>query len=956
MKRIVLFSFLLSGALFAQVAQTEKLAELPVAETWTTTNSSVEAAEVDGQKVLRWTLETGKSATLALNPDHPLFSKLRYFDRLEFEFRIISGRLDFLDLRAMGHVSGARQFKIHQWQLAILTTEPGPWHVRQVDLTRPNWFPWDDKDGNDPHFTFGALAVEPGTVVELRDLRLSGTSLVIKPFFEYPITWPIRSENPDGSTTYTMDVTVLNTSGRPAVIDAAVISKNERFKVAVEPPSQEVKNGETTIFSVTATLSKADIAATPELYSEPVRVAFHNKKTPETVSTFEMPVTRPLSAGLEKQFVISRNDLKFIREKLAAGDPELRKALGIDRILAEANKFLEIPLKHIPTGRLSGRINYWPTVAGTKKKYEIGSFMPEIINPVTGDHEVGTTLAGRVWKEYLGHMGRVTEYLGQAYLFTGDEKYAKKAVELLELWASQYDEQEWTKPQELAWSGGPAVLCASRIAASSTYGSNWIMRWTMRMLGMIGDSPSLTPEARKKIYDGFVLPYATEIAKFPGGISNMTDITNHNLLVMGLVFDDANLVRWALMTDPGLLSRLKDLDKDGFSSEGRPTNYHTAAMNEYLPSIAYLQNSGLKVPFPKDRLLAAVRMPFERATLAGVIPNIGDCGRGARVANTTLADELIALFPNEEWLLDTGRGSTLPAIVRRMSTQRPVEKEGYKKYLETKPRLFSEAGLAILRSGDTPETQIMTTLDYGRNPMHGHLDRNQITLSAFGKIFTHGTGTLYNAGSGGIITDEHSPLNVFCGHGSLAQNVVLVDAENQLPAIGKLLAWSDDPANQYAVARVNGIAQGVDHTRSLILRDGLVIVIDQVESDGEHTYDFVYHNFGKQSPGPGWKAADVAQPLAETANYARILDLKRLTGSGPAPFDLGFERSGIRFRKNPRGAGSGQSCPLAIARGRQRDLYGSHRDEQSQHHPHARCRALAHYTDQGEDGDICHRA
>ena len=30
------------------------------------------------------------------------------------------------------------------------------------------------------------------------------------------------------------------------------------------------------------------------------------------------------------------------------------------------------------------------------------------------------------------------------------------------------------------------------------------------------------------------------------------------------------------------------------------------------------------------------------------------------------------------------------------------------------------------------------------------MDRNQITLCAFGRVFTHGTGSLYNAGSGGI--------------------------------------------------------------------------------------------------------------------------------------------------------------------------------------------------------------
>ena len=117
--------------------------------------------------------------------------------------------------------------------------------------------------------------------------------------------------------------------------------------------------------------------------------------------------------------------------------------------------------------------------------------------------------------------------------------------------------------------------------------------------------------------------------------------------------------------------------------------------------------------------------------------------------------------------------------------------------------------------------------------------------------------------------------------GSLSQNVVLVDGQNQMPAIGETVAWSDKPDNQFATARVSGIAPGVDHTRTLALRDGLVIVIDRLESAAEHAYDFVYHNFGELSLGDGWTSAPADKPLAETTNYANIIGLNRLTGQGP---------------------------------------------------------------------------
>ena len=212
----------------------------------------------------------------------------------------------------------------------------------------------------------------------------------------------------------------------------------------------------------------------------------------------------------------------------------------------------------------------------------------------------GFARLARLWpirsgREYLGQSGRATENLGLAYAITGDEKYAAKAVDLMDLYAQQYGSLDWSGGFEGPWSNGPVTLSASRTAASSAYGSNWFFRLHMKMLGLINESPSFTPEARDRIYKGFVRPYATELMKFRGGISNMTDITNTNLLTLGLVFNDANLVQFALNSEPGLISRLADIDSDGFSSEGRPPNYHTAAMDEYFPAMALLHNSGLNV-------------------------------------------------------------------------------------------------------------------------------------------------------------------------------------------------------------------------------------------------------------------------------------------------------------------------------------------------------------------------
>lgn len=182
----------------------------------------------------------------------------------------------------------------------------------------------------------------------------------------------------------------------------------------------------------------------------------------------------------------------------------------------------------------------------------------------------------------------------------------------------------------------------------------------------------------------------------------------------------------------------------------------------------------------------------------------------------------------------------------------------------------------------------MLTLDYGRSVFHNALDRNQVTLSAFGKIYTHGTGSLYNAGRGGITFNEDPRMKSFInGRVSLSNNVLVVDRTSQLQCVGKLLSWSGNPNFQSAVTQVSGIAPGVSHTRGVVLSKGIIVMFDEIESAESHDYDLVYHNFGEFSPGPGWSASPT-EPLGDTGNFDNIKDPKVLEGKGllQATWDL----------------------------------------------------------------------
>ncbi len=897
----------MTSTAWAAIPLVEDLTWLPAADLLTVENGSIEAVESGGRTIWRWKIETGQTSRLAIRADHPLFSQLRYFDRLQLEYRVAGGEINSFDLRALGHVSGPRQYKVHSFRIAVGTTPREAWQRDELDLAVPYWFPWDNPDGEgqEGYFRFEAMSVAPGTVIEIASARLIRGLIYRKPDYELPITWPVATNLADGSVAYTLSFTVLNSSGRPATIRARVASNHGRlgelgrFVVRLDHEQIDVQASQSATFKLTATIREADIAKTPELYSEPLWVTFAPAHEPEASTWWLGRLVRPLSAGVRRQVVLSAADQALIRGKLQTNDAAMRKLVGLDAAVAKADEFLAKQLLTVPESYGHVR-NAYPA------PWKPGDIMCEAVNSETGERRVGDAIAGAVWREYLGNTGRATYWTGLAYLLTGDEKYARKGIELLRLYARQYGERRWNVLFDVPFFRGAPIQSSTRIGSNSSYGANWDHKGLCELASMIADSPSWTEADRRLVYEGFLLPYVTELAKLPGQISNQTDITNHNLLLLGLAFRDAHMVYLALLRDCGLISRLADIDADGFSSEGRPLNYHGAAANEYMPSLVYLDQSGLGIPYGKERVLAAIRMPYRRAALNGTVPNAGDCGRGQGVGASHLADFLMGIAPEAKWLGDIGGDGTLWAKLARYRSGQAASRDGWRSLLETGPVVFRSTGMAILRSGKTADEQVMATLDYGRNVFHGAMDRNQITLMAFGLVFTHGPGSLYNVGSGGVEKSEDPRLKSFIsGALSLTHNVVVADQTNQLPSVGRLIAWSDRPERQVAVSQVDGIYPGVSHTRAMVLQDGLVVLFDRVRSEREHEYDLVYHNFGELRPGEGWTVASLSQPLGRTGNYGNLIDPKELRGSGVvrAEWDLSNQVSRVEGRgetKPPR--------------------------------------------------------
>ena len=377
---------------------------------------------------------------------------------------------------------------------------------------------------------------------------------------------------------------------------------------------------------------------------------------------------------------------------------------------------------------------------------------------------------------------------------------------------------------------------------------------------MVVDSPSWTPEARTRVYQDFWLPVVMELAKIVPGLSNMNDLINRDLVLVGTTTRDANILYRGTMFYTGVLSRLQDITPDGFSSEGASLNYHNAAMSAWLPSLKLLAGSPIDWSDARKRALAAVKMPMLRAGPDGIAYCTGNSGRAWWTLNlkNDLAEEI---FSPEE-----------------LPRQRNFSKV---------PILFKDAGWAILRSGDTAETHVAVNFDYG--PTHGHGDRDRLIMAikAYKVPLSADPGSTYNFSTSATRGPAESAM-----FGPFVHNTVVVDGQEQMAGAGRLVTWRVAGPAQAASAETTSVYPGVKWRRSITLSGGVAVVVDDLRSDGVHRYELAWHHMGQFELIDGCRPVALAQPLGAGA-YQKLLNPQQVAG---APLVAQWTRQGVRLR------------------------------------------------------------
>jgi hypothetical protein len=443
-----------------------------------------------------------------------------------------------------------------------------------------------------------------------------------------------------------------------------------------------------------------------------------------------------------------------------------------------------------------------------------------------------------VW-EPNRHQHLVT--LAQAWTLTGEERYAGECLAQIEHWqnANPYLRGiNWASSLEVAFRA-------------------WSWLW---VLNLLSGSRALTGERAARILTGLG-QHAHYIAE---NLSTYFSPNTHllgegfALFCVGLLLPEfAGAAAWrdtgrAILTE----QMHKQVRPDGSHLE-QSSYYHRYAFDFFLAAAVLAERNGC--PFPpayRARLERMAEVILHTLLPSGHHPMTGDAdgGRllpfGPRIPDDqrgTLSTAAVFFRRGDfRWASDHLHEETL-WLLGAEAAQRYRELPAT--LPETQSRAFSDAGLAVMRTGWNPTAHVLQ-FDAGPQGMgacaHGHADALQILLSADGVDWLVDPGTF-------VYTSAPEWRHAFAR--TPAHNTVTVDGRDQAEQVDvfkwrsvprpHLERWISLPGVDLARAAHDGyqrLSRPLTHRRTVVfLKPDYWILSDEFTGAGQHQFDFHFH-------------------------------------------------------------------------------------------------------------------
>lgn len=347
---------------------------------------------------------------------------------------------------------------------------------------------------------------------------------------------------------------------------------------------------------------------------------------------------------------------------------------------------------------------------------------------------------------------------------------------------------------------------------------------------LIHDSKVLSEADRSKIRQGLLLPMLNNIDQNKAGKSNWQTWHNAAMIWGGALIHEQAWVKKAI-SDPenGFYYQMGvSVSKEGMWYENS-WGYHFYTLSALVNMAETARHLGIDL-WSDARLKRMFTLPVYYTMADGMLPRFGDDVNSSARRIAGLLEPAYHAYQDPQMLALLGDRRSFEAVKLGRSVQSNAEPPALQSMV------FEDAGHAILRThGRAGLTAAMTFGPYGG--FHGHYDKLSFVFFGFAKELGVDPGRARSQA-------YRLPIHTNWYKATISHNTVLVDRKSQKPAGGKLKFF--DCRDDYSVASADcdEAYPGVTHTRWLLMTGTYLLVLDTLQSDTKHHYDWIYHNRG----------------------------------------------------------------------------------------------------------------
>jgi hypothetical protein len=446
--------------------------------------------------------------------------------------------------------------------------------------------------------------------------------------------------------------------------------------------------------------------------------------------------------------------------------------------------------------------------------------------------------------------------LGIAYRMTGKVEYAQKAAEILKMYADKY------QSYPIIDNYGGQTDWGARVFSQTLDEAIWLMDMTWSY-DLVRGSGVLTAAERTHIENDLLLPAAAICVRgHKEPTLNIQSWINGAQASVGFELGRKDLIDEALNGPLGFRYQMKNYVHEGYWQEGS-WGYHFYALRPLTATAEMAKRHGIDLWKEEPALATMFIAPLGMVLPNGDLPPFNDSDTEKLLRNEPVYEIAYENTHAPEMLevLDKAQRTSKEALLFGVPALPADRNAGLKSMV------FRDSGYAMLRAKHSDLNIVAKFGEHGGS--HGHYDKLGEIVYAEGRVQgVDPARQLY----GMALHKEWDQMSV-------AHNTLTADELRQDAAMGKLLAWKDEP-NYTAVSMNAGPAyKFAELTRSILVTDEYALQIDRAKStDGKaHNFDFNYHNFGKQTMD---LAAQPYSGFPKENGYMHLSEVERGETSG----------------------------------------------------------------------------